>query len=136
MIMASALLWAHSVSACGCVASVPARNDRLRRASRRICCPPLCSTAGVYKFIMPSSGIRNRGRVCGFFSRIRPKPSAYEILRTVTTLLLSWACCNRTLQKCPNTTRVAPWLINCRRIKMPLKMYLLISAHKSRAEKA
>ena len=59
---------------------LPARNDRLRGASSPH------STAGVYKFIMPSSGIRNRVRVRGFFSRIRPKPPAYQILRTVTTL--------------------------------------------------
>ena len=78
------------VSACGCVASVLARNDRRRRASSPHLPPTsgqvLCSTAGVYKFIMPSSGIQNRVRVCGFFSRICSKPSAYEILRTVTTL--------------------------------------------------
>ena len=71
MIMAYALLWAHGVLACGCVASVPARNDRLKRAwSPHL--PPtseqaLCSMAGVYKFIMPSWGIRNRVRVSGFF---------------------------------------------------------------------
>jgi len=35
---------------------LPARNDRLRGASSPH------STAGVYKFIMPSSGIRNRVR--------------------------------------------------------------------------
>ena len=80
---------AHGTLACGCVASVPARNDRLRRASSShlpsTSGQALCSMAGVYKFIMPSR-IRNRVRVHKFFSRIRPKPSAHEILRTVTTL--------------------------------------------------
>ena len=71
---------------------VPARNYGLRHASS----PHLrahqwtCSVAGV-KFIMPLSGIRNRVRVRGFFLRIRPKPSAYEILRTVTTLFVNIA---------------------------------------------
>jgi len=56
---------AHSKLACGCVASVrPRMNDRLRRASSPHLPPTsgqaLCSMAGVYKFIMPSSGIRNR----------------------------------------------------------------------------
>ena len=63
---------AHGASACGCVASLPARNDRLRHAASPHLPPTsgqaLCSTAaGVYKFIMPPSGIRNRVRVRGFF---------------------------------------------------------------------
>jgi len=61
---------AHGASACGCVAPVPLRNDRLRHASSPHLPPTsgraLCSMAGVYKFIMPSSGIRNRVR--GFFT--------------------------------------------------------------------
>ena len=46
---------------------LPARNDRLRGASSphlpSTSGQALCSMAGVYKFIMPSSGIRNRVRV-------------------------------------------------------------------------
>ena len=65
------ILWAHGVSVCGCIASVPARNDRLRRASSPHLPPTsgqaLCSTAGVYKFTMPSLGIQNRARVRRFF---------------------------------------------------------------------
>jgi len=56
------------------------RNDRLQGASSPHLPPTsgqaLCSTAaGVYKFIMPSSGIRNRVRVRGFFHEsVRNRP--------------------------------------------------------------
>ena len=59
---------------------LPPRNDRLRGASSPHLPPTsgqvLCSTAaGVYKLIMPSSGIRNRVRVRGFFHEsVRNRP--------------------------------------------------------------
>ena len=64
---------AHGTLACGCV--LPARNDRLRGALSphllHTSGLALCSTAaGVYKFIMPLSGIRNRVRVRGFFTNL------------------------------------------------------------------
>ena len=72
MIMASALLWAHGMSACGCVASVPPRNDRLRRASSShlplTSGQVLCSMAGVYKFILPSWGIQTESESADFFT--------------------------------------------------------------------
>ena len=75
MIMASAVhcCRAHGASASGCVAPVPPRNNRLRRASSPHLPPTsrrmLCSMAGVYKFIMPSSGIRKQVRVRRFFHK-------------------------------------------------------------------
>ena len=66
---------AHSTLACGCVASCRPGTIAWEVHGRRICRPTvdkrcaLCSMAGVYKFIMPSSGIRNRVRVRGFFHK-------------------------------------------------------------------
>jgi len=70
---------AHRALACGCVASVQARNDHLRRASPPHLPPTsgqaLRLMAGVYKFIMPSLGIRNRVRVREFFHEsVRNRP--------------------------------------------------------------
>ena len=79
------------------IASVPARNSHVRRAlvlniiatfaTHRVSGQALCSMAGgggVYiKFIML---LTRNSTESAFFSRNRPKPTTYKILRTVTTL--------------------------------------------------